>query len=82
MKRYKKSTIIPIALFVYLAGMAYIGRSHFLAGDYTFYFGVIGATLLIIVLLHFMLKKREKLQQKREKELNNSESKRQESTEK
>ena len=39
MKRYKKSTIIPLALFVYLIGMSYIGRSHFFAGDYsvTFY---------------------------------------------
>ncbi len=65
MKRYKKSTIIPLALLIYLAGMAYIGKAHFIAGNYTFYFGVIGTTLLIIVLLHFMLKKREKLQQKR-----------------
>ena len=66
MKRYKKSTIIPLALLVYLIGMAYIGRSHFYAGEYVFYFGVIGVTLFIIVLLHFMLKKREKMQQKRE----------------
>ncbi len=66
MKRYKKSTIIPLALLVYLIGMSYIGRSHFYAGEYAFYFGVIGVTLLIIVLLHFMLKKREKMQQKRE----------------
>lgn len=72
MRRYKRSTIIPLALLVYLAGMAYIGRSYFLAGDYTFYFGVIGATLLIIVLLHFSLKKKEKLQQKREDENNDS----------
>ena len=69
MKRYKKSTIIPLALFVYLIGMSYIGHSHFFAGDYVFYFGVIGATLLIIVLLHFMLKKREKVQQKRDKKM-------------
>lgn len=66
MKRYKKSTIIPLALLAYLIGMSYIGRSHFYAGEYVFYFGVIGVTLFIIVLLHFMLKKREKLQQKRE----------------
>jgi quinol-cytochrome oxidoreductase complex cytochrome b subunit len=66
MKRYKKSTIIPLALLVYLIGMSYIGRLHFYAGEYVFYFGVIGVTLFIIVLLHFMLKKREKMQQKRE----------------
>lgn len=70
MKHYKKSTIIPLALFVYLIVMSYIGRSHLLAGDYLFYFGVIGVTLLIIVLLHFMLKKREKIQQKREEDMN------------
>ncbi len=70
MKRFKKSTIIPLALLVYLAGMAYIGRSHFLAGDYLFYFGIIGATLAIVIILHFVLKKKEKLQQKREEEFN------------
>lgn len=71
MKRIKRSTIIPLSLLAYLAVMAVMGFSYFQAGDYLFYFGVIGATLLIIVLLHFTLKKRERMQQKREDELNN-----------
>jgi hypothetical protein len=51
MKKFKKSTIIPIALFIYLLAMAYVGRTHYLAGDYLFYFGIIGLTLIIIIAL-------------------------------
>lgn len=65
MKKIKKSTIIPLTLLAYLVVMAVMGYSYYEAGDYLFYFGVIGITLIIIVLLHFTLKKREKLQQKR-----------------
>ena len=65
MKRIKKSTLIPLALLAYLAFMAVVGFSYFQSGEYLFYFGVLGITLFIIVLLHFTLKKREKLQQKR-----------------
>lgn len=63
MKRFKKSTIVPLALLIYLIAMAYIGRSYYFAGEYLFYFGIIGATLLIIIILHFLLKKKEKIQQ-------------------
>ena len=62
MKRLKKSTIIPLALLVYLGGMAYIGRAHFTADDRMFYFGILGVTFVIIILLHFLLKKKEKYQ--------------------
>lgn len=72
MKRLKKSTIIPLALLVYLAGMSYIGRGHFMAGDRMFYFGILGITFAIIILLHFLLKKKEKYQQKRKEEAENS----------
>ena len=73
MKKLKKSTIIPLALLIYLIAMAYIGRHHYLAGDYLFYFGIIAATLIIIIVLHFVLKKKEKLQQ-RNKDLENKDS--------
>jgi len=63
MKRFKKSTIVPLALLIYLIAMAYIGRSYYFAGEYLFYFGIIGATLIIILILHFLLKKKEKIQQ-------------------
>ena len=59
----KKSTYIPLLLTIYLGVMSYIGRDEFYAGNYVYYFSIIGATLLCIVLLHFFLKKRDKLAQ-------------------
>ncbi|MDE6652555.1 MAG: hypothetical protein K2K08_09185 [Paramuribaculum sp.] len=56
----KRSVVIPLILLVYLAVMSYLGRGELLAGHYLFYFGIIGATLLIIWLLHINLKMREK----------------------
>ncbi len=62
----KKSTYIPLILLVYLGVMSYIGRGKFLAGNYLYYFGIIGITLLCIILLHFFMKKRDKLRRERE----------------
>lgn len=56
----KKSTYLPILLMVYLAVMSYIGRNEFFAGNYAYYFGIIGGTLVCIILLHFFLKKQGK----------------------
>lgn len=70
MKKYKKSTYLPILLLLYLGTMSYIGFNEFLKGNYLYYFGIIGATLLVIVLLHFSLKRKENLKQEREDELN------------
>ncbi len=67
----KKSTVIPAALLVYLAIMSYIGRGELAQGHYLYYFGIIGITLVIIVLLHFSLKRREKLRKERENDMNN-----------
>ena len=64
----KKSTYIPLLLLVYLGVMSYIGRGEFFAGHYLYYFGIIGATLLCIILLHFM-KKRDSLRREREKDV-------------
>ena len=41
--------------------MSYIGYPEFQEGHYFYYFGVIGATLLVIAVLHLFLKKRERL---------------------
>lgn len=65
-KRYKKSTIVPVVLFFYLCFMAYIGRDLYFAGEYLHYFGIIGVTLLILILLHFSLRRREKIHKKNE----------------
>lgn len=69
MKRIPRSTLIPLLLLVYLAVMAYIGRGEFQRGNYLYYFGIIGATLVCIVLLHFVMKRRERLRREREDDI-------------
>ena len=64
--KIKRSTLIPAILLVYLGVMSYIGYPEFTAGHYLYYFGVIGITLVIIVILHFFLKKRERLRDERQ----------------
>lgn len=68
----KRSTVIPMMLFVYLAVMAALGYNGFAnnttsAGQY---FGTIGATLLVIVLLHFNIKRRDRMHNERKERLN------------
>lgn len=67
----KKSTLIPIVLLAYLGVMSYIGYPAYKSGEHSalFYFGVIGVTIFVIVLLHFFLKKRERLRREREDDL-------------
>lgn len=48
-------------MLVYLAFMAWIGRGELLAGNRLYYFSIIAITLLVILLLHIFLKKRERL---------------------
>ena len=71
MKKFKRSTIIPLALGVYLLAMASIGWKDYAEGRTSseFYFGVIGITLIVLILLHFNLKKREKLRAERENDI-------------
>lgn len=68
-KKFKSSTVIPLALLVYLAAMAYYGRGMLVAGETIKYFGVIACTLIVLVILHFSLKKKEKLREKRENDI-------------
>ena len=70
-RRFKKSTIVPAILLVYLAFMAYIGRSMFYSDERAKYIAVIAVTTAIIILLHFSLKRKEKLQQQREEAADN-----------
>ncbi|MEF9923480.1 MAG: hypothetical protein RR061_06715 [Muribaculaceae bacterium] len=72
-RRYKKSTYLPILLLIYLAIMSYIGFEEFKRGNYLYYFGIIGATLLAILLLRLSLKRKERLQEEREKEMKDDE---------
>lgn len=67
-KGIKRSTFLPVILLGYLGVMAYIGRGELKAGHYAYYFTVIGLTLVFIALLHFFLKKRERMQATRNRE--------------
>lgn len=68
MRRVKRSTLVPILLVCYLAVMAYIGWPEYASGKSSalYYFGIIGVTLVVIVLLHFNLKRRERLRRERQ----------------
>lgn len=67
--KFKRSVVFPIVLLVYLAAMAYLGRGQYYAGEYLSYFGIIGACLLIIVALYFVLRKKEQLRDRQMSEL-------------
>ncbi len=69
--KLKRSTVIPIVLLIYLAVMSYIGYPDYATGIYTplYYFGIIGATLIVIFLLHLSLKRRERLKREREEDM-------------
>ena len=75
--KLKRSTIVPSLLGVYLLVMAAIGYPRYASGEETpmFYFGVLAISAIVIVLLHFNLKKQERIRRQRmndnEKERNN-----------
>ena len=64
----RMSVLMPIFMLIYLGVMAYMGRGHLFAGEYFFYFGIIGVGLIIIALLAFVLRKKEQMRKKREDE--------------
>lgn len=66
-----KPIIIPLVLLIYLAIMCYIGYDGYASGEISalYYYGVITGSLLIIVLLHFSLKRRERLRKERENDI-------------
>lgn len=67
MKRYKRSTVLPVILFIYLCVMAWLGLEGVRSGEtsLTTYILTIAVTLGLIITLHFFLKKREKMRDKR-----------------
>lgn len=66
--KIKCSTWLPAILLIYLSVMSYIGREEFQSGNYLYYFGIIGVSLLCIVLLRMSLKRRERLRNQRQKQ--------------
>lgn len=73
--KVKRSTLIPAILLVYLAVMASIGWRQYASGDMsaTEYFGIIVITLAVIVLIHFNMKRRERLRAEREADMRRNE---------
>ncbi len=65
--KFKRSIIIPSLLGVYLLVMAVIGYPRYSSGEESalFYFGVLAVSVVVIVLLHFNLKKQERLRRER-----------------
>ena len=65
--KLKRSTVLPSILGVYLLVMAIIGYPQSASGEESplFYFGVLGASILVIVLLHFNLRRQERLRRER-----------------
>lgn len=66
--KIKRSVVFPLIMLAYLAVMAWLGRDRLERGEYLYYFGIIGVGLIIIVLLYFSLRKKEKLREQRENE--------------
>lgn len=62
------SVLVPTLLFLYLCLMAWMGRERLADGDYFHYFGVIGVGIVIILALHFVLKKKEYYRERRREE--------------
>lgn len=69
MKKHNKTTLLPMALLAYLGVMAYMGRGSLAEGDYLYYFGVIGVSLIIIALIYILLRKRDKIRSERDEKL-------------
>ena len=65
--KIQRSTLIPAILAVYLAVMATIGYGDYASGRTSalFYFGTIAVTIVILILLHFNIKHRERLRRDR-----------------
>lgn len=69
-KKSYKHILIPLCLAVYLGIMAYIGRDAMnIEGEQTSYILKIAVGIIAIVLLYFVLRKRERLRREREKDL-------------
>ena len=66
---FTRTTLLPMALLVYLAVLAWMARGRFYSGDYLYYFGVIGGSLIIIGLLYLVLRRRDRMRRKWDEEL-------------
>ena len=67
--KLKKSILLPAALLIYTLVLAYLGRDMIENGSKIEYLATLGISLLIIVLLHIVLKKKEKTKDKNNKNI-------------
>ncbi len=69
MKKYRKSTLLPLALFIYTTAMAiyFLPRNTEISDAEKW--GTIGASYAIILLLWWVLRKKERMLDKRIKEI-------------
>lgn len=76
MKRIPRSTLIPAVLLVYLVAMAYMGLPGLRSGQTSLlaYILTILATLVVIIVLHFVLRRRERLRRERTDDISSSEN--------
>ena len=73
--KFKKSTVLPVILLVYLAGMSIIGIKGLRNGEtsITTYVLTIIITLGLIIALHFFLKRQDRLKKERMSDIRNNE---------
>lgn len=69
--KLKRYDIVPLVLFVYLCVMVYLGYPDYVAGATSplLYYGGTAFTLLVIVLLRFNLKKRDRYRRERKADM-------------
>ena len=72
--KYSRAIVVPALLLVYLAVMAYLGLDGLRSGQTSLaaYVATIVVSLGVIILLHFFLKKRERLRRERMEDLLNN----------
>ena len=77
MKKIKRSTLIPLVLAVYLMVMDSIGWGDYASGRTSalYYFGVIAITVVILILLHFSLRRRERYREERQADMDRNNDK-------
>ncbi len=77
MKKIKRSTLIPLVLAVYLMVMASIGWGDYASGRTSalYYFGVIAIMVVILILLHFSLRRRERYREERQADMDRNNDK-------
>jgi NO-binding membrane sensor protein with MHYT domain len=75
--KLKRSVVVPAILAIYLAVMAYIGYDGYATRQTSSfqYFGTIFATIVVLVLLHFSLKRRERLRRERTDDIQDNDTK-------